>query len=48
MNEILIQRVANIFGICKIEAMCTIEKYIWSGKMDELLLITGMDGDFDV
>lgn len=44
MSEILINRVSNMFNICKTEAMILIEQYIWNGNMDELLTITGIKG----
>ncbi len=49
MSEILINRVSNLFNICKTEAMILIEQYMWSGNMDEILTITGMKGSvYDV
>lgn len=49
MSEILINRVCQIFNICKTEAMILIERYMWNGNMDELLRITGIKGGvFDV
>lgn len=44
MSEILINRVSELFNICKTEAMILIEKYICNGNTDELLTITGIKG----
>lgn len=44
MSEILINRVSEIFNICKTEAMIIIERYMWNGNIDELLTITGIKG----
>lgn len=44
MSEILINRVSELFNICKTEAMILIERHIYNGNMDELLTITGIKG----
>lgn len=48
MSEILINRVANDFHLDKTEAMIFIERQMMNGQLDELLLITGLDGVCDV
>jgi len=44
MNEILINRVAERYGVDKLDAMKIIERHMLLGKTDELMIITGLKG----
>lgn len=44
MNEILINKTAQIFRVTKIEAMQIIEQYMLNNNIDELLILTNLKG----
>lgn len=44
MNDIFVRRLCNYLGLTKIQAFQMIEEYKNRGKLDELLILTGLKG----